>query len=55
MSYVRNPVEGVMELSTLSDSADRRYITQHTFAVKLAHILLGRCKQNLHKSTNVTG
>ena len=39
-----------MALNTLSVRANRRYITQHAFAVKSANVPLGRCKQVLHNS-----
>ena len=50
-SYVYDPVEGVVVRYTISDSAGRRYIAQHSFAVKPAHVLPGRCKRDLHNST----
>ena len=40
MSYVYDPVEGLVTLDTLSDSANRRYMTQHVFAVKMADVPL---------------
>ena len=51
VSYVYDPVEGVLALDTISDSAGRRYIAQHSFAVKPAHVPPGRCKLDLHNST----
>ena len=40
VSYVYDPVGRIMVLTTLSDSANRRYMTQHVFAVKMADVPL---------------
>ena len=40
VTYVYDPVGRVMVLTTLSDSANKRYITQHVFTVKLADVPL---------------
>ena len=54
-SYVYDPVQEVMIVTMLSDSAIRRYITHHAFDVKLANVLPGRCKRDLHNSISVPG
>ena len=45
MSYVNDPVQGLIETTTLSDSINKRYIIQHAFAVKPANVLPRRCKR----------
>ena len=50
-SYVNDPEQGVMEVSTLSDSANRRYTTQLPFTVRPANDPPGRCKRDLRDST----
>ena len=55
VSYIYDPVQGVADPTTLSDSAMRRYVTQHAFAAKQANVPPRRCKRNLHNSASAPG
>ena len=55
VSYVYDPVQGITETATFSDSANRRYSTQHAFAIRPANVPPGRCKRNLYDSSRIPG
>ena len=46
-----DPVQGIVEITTISNNTVMRYITRNAFVVKLANVPPGRCKRDFYKST----